>query len=392
MYHLLQKTIGIHPASSLLVTKNVNWESDFRDLVVHQKPVAIGECGLDRVIQISPRIQKWVFCSQILLAKELRIPLVVHERGTFEDTLELLLKYGGQSLRIHYHCFQGDLSKAKRLLKEFNTVKIGISPKIFKDKVLQDTVKELKLSDILLESDFPYICKTDPRSEIINIAALIGSIKGKTTLQVLRQCNTNCSNFYSVQSDNATKEWEVMNQDQWIKAKREERIPPLAYSEERFLLKNKEQSMSKKKQNVVFHIARDNIEDDDDDINITKYEETLNKPTEVLDLVEDEQKLEQFTLESWWAQPKRWKPSFPSETWNATVKQICAFYKIKDIALKPNRTFTSYEQFDKAMSPMIERLNPTKGFVALYKWKKAKWLQTLDPVPITYGSTDIRYR
>ena len=115
---------------------------------------------------------------------------------------------------------------------------------------------------------------------------------------------------------------------------------------------------------------------------IEKYEDFLtNAPRDkVLSVVDDEQKMKNIWPGLWWAQPSSWRPSTSWETWNATVKQICTFYKLKDVPLQPGRRYKSYREFDQEISAQLKMRNPNKAFVPLYKLKKAKWLQTLDPV------------
>merc|ERR1712227_130881 len=100
--------------------------------------------------------------------------------------------------------------------------------------------------------------------------------------------------------------------------------------------------------------------------------------------IEEEQKrmrqYETFLDNAWFSKPRNWKPANPWETWNATVKQICGHYRIRDVQYDANRNFTSFQDFDKHISPVLESSNPNRGEYSLYKWKKAKWMQSLDPI------------
>ena len=118
--------------------------------------------------------------------------------------------------------------------------------------------------------------------------------------------------------------------------------------------------------------------------NIERYEKFLawEKAWDILtnDNHEDEDKVRKIQATAWFAKPRNWKPTSQWETWNATVKQICAHYKLIDFRLNDNQRFSSFHTFSDYVTEPMKDLNPKMNEVTLYKWKKAKWLQTLDPV------------
>jgi len=139
----------------------------------------------------------------------------------------------------------------------------------------------------------------------------------------------------------------------------------------------------------------DDDEEEDDDIiiedikllneekernSILEVEDILSESHRVLKIIEDPSLLEQLERMSWWAQPIKWKPNNTWEVWNAKVQQVCAHYKVKDVKISPGETFSSYDDFDRIISPRLLERNPAKSFKILYTWKKAKWFSLLDPV------------
>ena len=136
-------------------------------------------------------------------------------------------------------------------------------------------------------------------------------------------------------------------------------------------------------------------EDEDDDIiiedfkgneeeeerkKVVQFESYIENADNVAKLMEDPRRLQQFCATAWWTQPAKWKPSNTWEVWNAKVPQVCAHYKIKDIKISQDVTFSSYDEFDKSISAQLTERNPLKSFKILYTWKKAKWFSLLDPV------------
>jgi len=138
--------------------------------------------------------------------------------------------------------------------------------------------------------------------------------------------------------------------------------------------------------------------DDDDIVDVTnneryqyelrlieKYEEFLGQSDNIFKFVVDvnnehEKQLRSLLDQSWFSKPREWKPANPWESWNATVSQICTHFKLRDFTYDKSQVFSSYEEFDEYVTPIITSCNPHRNQVELFKLKKAKWFQTLDPV------------
>jgi len=132
---------------------------------------------------------------------------------------------------------------------------------------------------------------------------------------------------------------------------------------------------------VVLSNRKDTLEQDNMS-KIEKYETMVANTDFVKSLTENPEKLFIFKQSAWYAQPPSWKPTKLGEVWNATVPQVCFYYKLHDYPLRPEWSFTdwSWEKFDDFMTPLVERVNPGKPASSLYKLKKAKWFLLLDPV------------
>ena len=115
---------------------------------------------------------------------------------------------------------------------------------------------------------------------------------------------------------------------------------------------------------------------------ISRYDQFLSLPQawDILTNDNNEDKVRILKENAWFAKPRNWKPTTQWETWNATVKQICAHYKLIDFRLNDNQRFRSFDTFSDYVTSPMKDINPKMNEVMLYKWKKAKWLQTLDPI------------
>ena len=107
--------IGIHPHDAKTVTADILKE--LRELAQHNKVVAIGETGLDYHYNHSkPQEQMRAFVSQLKIAKDLNLPVIVHCREAFEETMGILEQHGCGVKKVVFHCFSGSAEQAKIVL------------------------------------------------------------------------------------------------------------------------------------------------------------------------------------------------------------------------------------------------------------------------------------
>jgi len=193
--------IGIHPDDYKDYTNQT--AKLIEELAKDDKVVAIGEIGLDYHMIDSNDIetknkQKEVFVSQIKLADKLGLPIMIHLRSACKDLVDILFenrKYLNNAVIIH--CYSESV-ETYNLLKKLN-VTIGIGGVVtFKNgRNLQEVVKEANLSDIILETDCPYLSPepyrgtTNEPKNILYIAEKICEIKNISLEELSEQtCNT----------------------------------------------------------------------------------------------------------------------------------------------------------------------------------------------------------
>jgi len=176
--------VGVHPHDAKEVDDRVLEEIE--QMSYHNKVVAIGEIGLDFHYDFSPREkQREVFRSFLQMAKRRDLPIVVHNRESDEEMLEIVESEISENLRGQFHCFSGDVAMAKRVLEL--GFYISFTGNItFQNNQLLDVVKEVPLERILLETDSPYMSpvpyrgkqKRNEPSRVPLIAAKIAEVKG----------------------------------------------------------------------------------------------------------------------------------------------------------------------------------------------------------------------
>ena len=127
--------------------------------------VAIGEIGIDLYWDKSTLdIQKKAFASQIRLAKDLNLPIVIHCRNAFDEIFEVLENEKSEKLRGIFHCFSGNYEQALKAIS-FN-MKLGIGGVVtFKNGKIDKFLKNISLDNLVLETDSPYLAPTPFRGK-----------------------------------------------------------------------------------------------------------------------------------------------------------------------------------------------------------------------------------
>ena len=187
-YDFIYSAVGIHPEYADIVNEEIIEE--LRNLAQNPKVRAIGEIGLDYYYEENPEreIQKAAFKLQMNLAKELKLPVVIHDRDAHKDTLDILKEFP-EVIGV-VHCFSGSVEFAKECLKL--GYYIGFTGVItFKNaKKIAEVAKEVPMDRILVETDCPYMAPAPHRGKrnqsdyIQYIIEKISEIKGKTIEEI----------------------------------------------------------------------------------------------------------------------------------------------------------------------------------------------------------------
>jgi TatD DNase family protein len=153
-YPQVYATVGIHPHDA--AQYDATAEEALRALAKQPKTVAIGEAGLDFYRDRSPRtVQAEAFRRQIRLAKELDLPLIVHDRDAHQEAMQMLEAEGAE--RVVLHCFSGDLAMAEEAWRRGYYLSIAGPVTYPKNEALREVVRKARTDRLLLETDCPYL-------------------------------------------------------------------------------------------------------------------------------------------------------------------------------------------------------------------------------------------
>ena len=193
-YDYMYAAVGIHPEN---LQSNSSLEQ-IESLSKHKKCIAIGEIGLDYYwTQDTKAWQKEVFEQQIILAKKLDLPIIVHDRDAHADTLDLLLKHKPKGV---LHSFSGSVEMAREVTKIGMYIGIGGVITFKNAKKLPEVVKNLPIDRILLETDAPYLAPVPYRSKINNSAMIY-----LTAQKVAELCDTDIDSLLTACLSNTKK-------------------------------------------------------------------------------------------------------------------------------------------------------------------------------------------
>jgi TatD DNase family protein len=168
-------SVGIHPHDAKNVTAKVLTE--LKELAGSDKVVAIGETGLDFHYDFSPRQdQRRAFEAQLEIARDLNLPVVIHCREAFDETIDILEQFTsvkGNLKGIVFHCFGGSAKQARIVLdRGFYISFTGVVT--FKNaQKAREAAKIVPLDRLMLETDCPYMSPEPMRKQKINEPALM---------------------------------------------------------------------------------------------------------------------------------------------------------------------------------------------------------------------------
>lgn len=199
-YKNLYACIGYHPEVS---NKIVEKDYEILEEMVKNNPkiVAIGEIGLDYYWNKDNKDkQREVFCKQLEIAEKLKLPVVIHSRDSINETYEILKKYKVSGV---IHCFSGSLEMAKKFISLGFLLGIG-GVVTFKNSKLFEVIEKLELTNIVLETDSPYLTpepnrgKTNESSNIPYIAEKIAEIKNISLEKVAKITTENAIRVFDL--------------------------------------------------------------------------------------------------------------------------------------------------------------------------------------------------
>ena len=163
-YDFIYGAVGVHPSDTEeLNDENMEW---MRQQAKKDKCVAIGEVGLDYHYPDPERsIQRKWFERQLILAREINKPVIIHSREAAADTMDILRSSVAANIRGVMHCYSYSVETAKELLKMGFYFGVGGVVTFSNAKKLVEAVEYIPMDKILLETDCPYLAPTPHRGE-----------------------------------------------------------------------------------------------------------------------------------------------------------------------------------------------------------------------------------
>lgn len=196
---------GVHPHEA---EKELNLQSlsEIEESIVEfakkNKCVAIGEIGLDYHYDFSPReLQKSIFSLQLKIAKDLDIPVIIHDREAHEDTMELLKRYRPKGV---VHCFSGSVEMANEVTKLGMYIGLGGAVTFKNAKKPIAVAAATDVNRILLETDCPYMAPVPLRGTrcssdmIAYSAATIATVKSMDTQELVNIATENTKRLFEI--------------------------------------------------------------------------------------------------------------------------------------------------------------------------------------------------
>lgn len=192
---------GVHPHEARNYTDALG--DRIRQLATHLKFVAVGEIGLDYYYDHSPReVQKQVLIRQMELARELKLPIIIHCRDAWADLREIAAAHWQSSgLGGILHCFTGSVDDAKVFLDWGFLISFAGNLTYKKAENLREAARAIPLDRLLTETDCPYLAPVPhrgKRNEPAYVAAVtqeIARLHNRDVEETARQVLENFVNF-----------------------------------------------------------------------------------------------------------------------------------------------------------------------------------------------------
>lgn len=196
--------LGVHPHNAS------EFESDTADVIKQlyeentPKVKALGEIGLDYYYDFAPKSQQQaVFHRQLELAKELNLPVIIHNRDSDEDVLSIVKEHQDEKLRGVFHCFSSSPEYAEKVLDA--GFHISFTGNVtYKKSTLAECIQLIPEDRIMIETDSPYMApvpyrgKRNEPSYVQYIAHKIAEIRSTTVETMIQQTTKNAASLFAI--------------------------------------------------------------------------------------------------------------------------------------------------------------------------------------------------
>ncbi|WP_136479600.1 TatD family hydrolase [Acetivibrio thermocellus] len=202
-FDFIYGAVGVHPHE---VAKMSDDDIEkLKDFAKEEKIVAIGEIGLDYYYDFSPREQqKLWFARQINLAKELNLPIIVHDRDAHKDVLDIVKAEQAKDVGGVFHCYSGSVEMLMDVLENNFYISVGGTLTFKNAKRVVEVVERVPLDRLLIETDCPYLTpephrgKRNDSSYVRLVAEKIAKIRGMSFEEVAEITTNNAKRLFGI--------------------------------------------------------------------------------------------------------------------------------------------------------------------------------------------------
>lgn len=207
-------TVGLHPCSV-----DGRWSEEVAQMEafwhgIGERPVALGECGLDRFHlpkddpAAAERVFGWqraAFAAQLVLAERLRCPLVVHSRGAFAECVEMIDASGVDWSRVVFHCFVEGAAEMAELARRGGRGSFTGVVTYKNAEPVRAALREQGLGRLMLETDAPYLTPVPHRGKANEPALMIHTAEaaarelGVSPEELAKKTTANARSFFGLE-------------------------------------------------------------------------------------------------------------------------------------------------------------------------------------------------
>ncbi|MGI6107245.1 MAG: TatD family hydrolase [Lachnospiraceae bacterium] len=164
-FDFVYASVGAHPDSvSELSEESMDEFAEIAEK--HPKVRAVGEIGLDyHWGRENAELQRKWFRRQLRLARELRLPVIIHSRDAAQETFDILAEEKAEEAGGVIHCYSGSAEMAEEYVRRGFYLGIGGVVTFKNARVIKEVVRRIPLTSLVLETDCPYMAPVPHRGE-----------------------------------------------------------------------------------------------------------------------------------------------------------------------------------------------------------------------------------
>ncbi len=200
-YDFIYAAVGVHPSE--VEEMDESSIEQLRELSRDKKCVAIGEIGLDyHWPDPAPELQKEWFVRQLALAREEKLPVIIHSRDAAADTLDIMHSEHAEDIGGVVHCFSYSKEVAAECVKMGFYIGIGGVLTFKNARKMVEVVEQTPMDKIILETDCPYLAPEPFRGKRNNslylpyVVTKMAEVKGISAEEVIRITEENARRMY----------------------------------------------------------------------------------------------------------------------------------------------------------------------------------------------------